>query len=68
MEEEREPQMSTLIANRFRQAFPGATFEVRQLHDHKYDIDVTDGPLDAVDVANFEVNCHLADIDVIIND
>ena len=59
--------MSTSIANRFKQAFPDATFEVR-LHDHKYDIDVTNGPLDARDVANFEVKCHLADIDLIVND
>ncbi len=68
MWEKEGTQMSTLIANRFRQAFPDATFEVRQLHDHKYDIDVTNGPLDARDVANFEVKYHLADIDVIIND
>ncbi len=63
--------MSTPIENRFRQAFPDAIFEVRKPDDQddsKYDIEVTNGTLDERDVAHFEVACHSAGIDVIIED
>ena len=63
--------MSTSIANRFKHAFPGATFEVRQpdvQNDSRYEIDVANGPLDWSDVGNFEVGCHVLGLDVTVND
>ena len=59
------------IASRFRRTFPKAAFKVRRSNlknDQKYEIDITDGPLDPADVADFEVLCHLEGFDVMVND